>query len=81
MLESLMRQNKVIGLKQSRKAIVEGIADSVFIACDAEERVIAPIKELCRANGIKAVCEFTMIQLGEACGIEVGAAVVAVLKN
>ena len=80
MLSKLQSPNKVIGLKQSRKAIKEGLASTVFLARDAEERVTEPIIQLCREQGVEIVYADTMHALGEVCGIEVGAAVAVVLK-
>ncbi len=80
MLDSLNSAKKTIGIRQSQKAVEEGLVKVVFIARDAEERVIKNIKELCEKNLIEIVYVDTMKQLGKACGIEVGAAVACLLK-
>lgn len=80
MLEELKSSNKTIGLKQSLKAVEKAMAKQVFIAKDADERVVGKIKELCLKNNTPTVYVDTMKQLGKACGIEVGAAVVCLLK-
>jgi len=69
---------KVIGAKQTRRAVAAGEALTVYIAADAEARVIAPIRELCTQYGVTVAEVETMRELGKACGIEVGAAVAAV---
>ena len=74
-------QHKVIGFKQSKKAIQEQQASCVFLAQDVEERLADPIRQLCRQNGVEVVPVATMQQLGQACGIDVGAAVAAVLRE
>jgi large subunit ribosomal protein L7A len=53
----------------------------IFIAKDAEERVISPIKDIAIKKGLTIEYVDTMTQLGKASGINVGAAVVCVLKN
>ena len=65
MLTELASREKVIGVKQSARAIRDGRAQRVFLACDADELVLEPIRSA---------------QLGRACGIAVGAAVVTVLN-
>ena len=79
MLSELSSQEKVIGVKQSRKAIRDGRAKRVFLACDADPAITGPVAESCAAAGIPVEEGHTMAQLGQACRITVGAAVVAVL--
>ncbi|MDR0670683.1 MAG: ribosomal L7Ae/L30e/S12e/Gadd45 family protein [Oscillospiraceae bacterium] len=68
-----------MGLKQTRKALIDGAAKSVFVARDAEARVRQPMLALCEETGVPVFWADTMAELGCACGIEVGAAVAAVL--
>ena len=79
MLSDLKSLKKVIGAKQTKRAITSGEAREVYIARDAEARVIAPLRELCAERGVTVVEVDTMRELGTACGIEVGAAIAAVL--
>jgi len=79
-LESIKSSKKTIGIRQSMKAVENGLADVVYIAKDADEKVVRGIKELCNTNSIEIVYIDTMKQLGKACGIEVGAAVACILK-
>jgi large subunit ribosomal protein L7A len=78
-IPELASQDKVIGLKQSRKAIREGRAKRVYLANDADPALIAPVADSCSEAGIPVVDAHTMAQLGQACRITVGASVVAVL--
>ncbi len=80
MLESLKNSKKTIGVRQSQKAVEEGTVRTVFIARDAEEKVVRNIKEICTRNMIEIIYVDSMKQLGKACGIEVGAAVACLLK-
>ena len=77
MSEALTAKKKVVGLKQTRRAVSAGQAVKVYLACDAEERLISPLLENCRNAGIPVEAEWTMERLGKACGIEVGAAAAA----
>ena len=79
MITELASQEKVIGVKQSRKAVREGRAKRVYLACDADPAITEPVAESCRWAGIPVEAEHTMAQLGRACRITVGASVVAVL--
>ena len=79
MLTELASQEKVIGVKQSRKAIREGRAKRVFLACDADPAITDPVAESCEETGIPVESGYTMAQLGHACCITVGASVVAIL--
>ena len=80
MLSELHTAHKVIGVKQSKKAIRDGKAAEVFVALDAEKRVVGPIYELCNEMDAKLTEITTMTELGDAAGIDVGAAVVTVLR-
>jgi len=66
-------------MKQSLKAVESLKAKQVFIAKDADEHVVARIKELCIKNNIPIVYVDTMKQLGKACNIDVGASVACLL--
>ncbi|HHX18216.1 MAG TPA: 50S ribosomal protein L7ae-like protein [Clostridium sp.] len=79
-MEEFKNINKTVGLKQSLKAIQKGIVDKVYIANDAEERVVSKIINLCTEKNIPIVYADSMKQLGKACGIDVGAAVVSIVK-
>jgi large subunit ribosomal protein L7A len=80
-LTELASSNKVVGVKQSRKAIREGRAAKVFLATDADPAVTSPVEEACQEQGIPTEQSYGMTQLGKACRITVGAAVVVLLKE
>ena len=81
MLSELHTAHKVIGVKQSKKAIRDGAAAEVYVALDAEKRVVGPVYELCSESGTKVTEITTMAELGDAVGIDVGASVVTVLRD
>ena len=72
-------EKRVVGVKQSRKAIREGRARRVYLAGDADPAITEPVRAECAAAGIPVEREQTMAQLGRACGIAVGASVAAEL--
>ena len=80
MLDELKGARKVVGVKQSEKAVSAGVAKIVYVAKDAHERVTAPFMKLCRDYDVEIVLVESMAELGHACSIDVSAAVVAVLK-
>ena len=81
MLEELSSKDKVVGLKQVQRAVSAGRAGWVFLACDADPRLTEPVEALCQAAGIAVVTDYTMAQLGRACGIDVGTAAAALLAK
>jgi len=80
MLEELKNLNKVIGLKQVAKAINEESVKALYIAEDAEAKVIEKIKLAAKEKNIETIYVESMKKLGKACGIDVGAATAATLK-
>ncbi len=80
MLDNLRFKKKIVGIKQSLRALEEGIAVQVILAKDADPRVLGKIKELCNKNNIEIIYADNMKLLGKACGIDVGAASVVILE-
>ena len=80
MLKELRTKEKVTGVKQSGRAIRSGAARQVFLAYDADPALTAPLLELCRQQGVPAAIRYSMEELGQAAGIQVGATVVALLE-
>ncbi|WP_371755567.1 ribosomal L7Ae/L30e/S12e/Gadd45 family protein [Ferviditalea candida] len=80
--EKVLRDGKVIiGTKQTTKVIEQGKAAEVYVAKDADPRITLKIVNLCKKMGVKVVYVDTMKQLGKACGIEVGAAMAAIVNE
>lgn len=71
---------KVIGVKQSIKAIAKDAAAKVYLADDADSRLILPLQQACQNQNVPVVGGFSMEELGTACGIDVGAAAITILK-
>lgn len=81
-LEALrLARCRTVGLRQTMKAVQKGLAQTVFVAGDADERIMKELLGACRAGGITVVEAPSMVALGKVCGIEVGAATAAVVKE
>ena len=82
MTVELLKQatKRVVGNKQTAKAIQKGTAKTVYIA-DADVRVVQPLLDACAEARVNVEKVATMQELGKACGIHVGAATAAILKG
>jgi len=72
---------KVIGVKQTLKSMQNGQGKIVYIAKDADTKLIEPVEKLAFSVSIQVEYIETMKELGRLCGIEVGAATVLILKE
>lgn len=72
--------SRVAGAKQVRRAIESGRVLRLYIAQDADPRLLQPLVQKCVDLRIPIEQVSTMRRLGEACGIAVGAAVAAAVK-
>lgn len=75
----LSREQVVVGAKQLRKALQAGRANRVYLARNADPAMTEPVEILCRQNNVEYAWVKSMTDLGHACGIEVGAAMAAVV--
>lgn len=80
MLDGLQSGKKVIGIKQSTRAVETGKAQCAYVADDSADSIRLPFLSLCKSNGVTVVNVDSMEQLGKACDIDVGSAVVVMLK-
>ena len=71
---------RVVGVKQTRRAIQEGRAIRVYLAADADPMITDPLAALCEAAAIPVEGGKTLRELGRAVGIAVGAAAVAEVR-
>ena len=78
--ELLAGHNFVVGAKQLKKALKNGIASRVFLATNADPALTEPIAQMCGNYDVEVVWVRSMTDLGHACGIEVGAAAAATLR-
>ena len=70
----------VAGFNQSGKCIRRGQAKRVYVAADAEDRMVSEVSNLCEDFGVILDTSKSKSELGALCGIEVDCAVCAFLK-
>ena len=75
------KRNKVAGVRAVSRAIAEGSAKKILVAKDAETKIITEVLLLAEEKGIEVVWVARMKELGEYCGISVGASCCAVLES
>ena len=73
--------NKVVGTKQTLKFLEQDKVEAVFLAEDAEARVLSPLIKLCKEKNVSCNYAGSMAELGRIAGIKVGSAAVAILKE
>ncbi|MCC2931760.1 MULTISPECIES: 50S ribosomal protein L7ae-like protein [Bacillus] len=69
----------IIGTKQTVKALKRGSVKEVVVAIDADPILTSSVITLAKDQGIAVSMVESMKKLGKACGIEVGAAAVAIM--
>lgn len=78
----LETENKVVGLKQTLRVLQQNKATRVFVASDIDDQVLRKIKAACLGKNVKLiVVRANQKELGRMCRIDVGAAVVALVRN
>lgn len=80
MLENLQHEKKIIGIKQTAKALKQDKVKTLYVAEDAEAHLIQQLIELAKGKDIDVIKVESMKKLGKACEIDVGAAAAAALK-
>ncbi|WP_040203226.1 50S ribosomal protein L7ae-like protein [Neobacillus jeddahensis] len=79
--EKVLQAHKfVIGTKQTVKALREGNVIELVVADDAEQKVTAKVVEEALMVNVPILHVDSMKKLGKACGIDVGAATVAIIR-
>ncbi|MBM7610203.1 50S ribosomal protein L7ae-like protein [Ureibacillus composti] len=68
----------IIGTKQAVKAMRAGQVTELFVALDADNWVTDQVVVLAKEIGVPVCLVESKKELGKACGIQVGAAVVAI---
>jgi large subunit ribosomal protein L7A len=80
--EKVLQASKLsIGTKQTLRSVESGKAAEVYVAKDADPRITMRIINHCKKTGVKVNYVDSMKQLGKACGIEVGAAMAAIVNE
>lgn len=81
MIQELSGSNKVVGAKQAKRALRDGRAVRLFMAMDADPRLLQPLVQEAVNRQVPVSQVPTMKELGLACGIAVGAAVAVLTKE
>lgn len=81
MISELSGSNKVVGAKQAKRALRDGRAVRLYIAVDADPRLLQPLVQEAVNRQVPVSQVPTMKELGLACGIAVGAAVAVLTKE
>jgi large subunit ribosomal protein L7A len=68
----------IVGTKQTVRAIKSEAVSDIIVAMDADPRLTSKIVLLANETNIPVTYVDSMKKLGKACGIKVGAAVVAI---
>ena len=77
LIEHLRSGKKVVGANQCARAVRDGLAREVFLAL----ALTAPLAQQCLRQSIPVVTRYTKEELGRAAGIQVSAAVIALLEK
>ena len=78
-LAEVTRHKMVVGAKQMKKALSSGRATWVILAENADPAITEPLEQLCQQYHISCAWVPNMLDLGKACGIEVGTAAAAAI--
>ena len=74
------RKDRVAGVRSTARAVEAGVAVKVWVARGAEERVTRRLVVLCKEKGVEVCFVDSMRELGESCGLRVGASCCAELR-
>lgn len=80
MLSNLKDRNKVIGTKQAKRFLIKDEVEILYIAEDADKNIVDDLLKESNGKSVEIIFIKSMRELGEACGIDVKAATVAILK-
>ena len=81
MIQELSGPNKVVGAKQAKRALRDGRAARLYIAVDADPRLLQPLVQEAVNRQVPVAQVPSMKELGVSCGIAVGAAVAVLTKE
>lgn len=75
----LQDANVIIGTKQTVRTLKSGHVKEVFVAQDADPKITDNIIQTAKELDVPVTKVESMKKLGKACGIDVGAAAVAII--
>ena len=71
---------RIVGLKQVLKGLHRDMFSKIYIASDVDEVIRQKVIAACLLKGTGYQDDLSMLELGKACEIDVGAATAGVLK-
>lgn len=80
MLSQSSKDKLIIGLKQTKKALLSGNAKELYIARDCDPIISEPLMDTANNMGVQVFFISTMKELGSMCSINVGASCAVVIK-
>lgn len=80
-INNIIEGKKIVGAKQTLKAIKNENAKSVYVAKDAEPRITKSVIDACKEYDVEVIYIDSMQRLGHMCSIDVGAAIACSLKK
>lgn len=80
-LRTLSDHRILVGTKQLKKALKRETVECVLLAQDADPALTEELERLSLQQGVSCLWVGKMSDLGRACGIDVGAAAVAILPR
>lgn len=81
MQELKASHKRIVGLKQTVKAVKNGTAKKVYIAEDADNFIRESVIDACSGKNLQIIYISNMKELGNACGIDIGASTAAILED
>lgn len=81
MIPELSGSGKVVGAKQVKRALRAGRALRLYVAMDADPRLLQPLVQEAVNRQVPVSQVSSMKELGVSCGIAVGAAVAVLTKE
>ena len=80
MSNDIGRNKKVVGTKETLKAIKKNQAYKVFLAADIDEELFEKIDKVIKKSNIPVEYIDSKLKLGRVCGVDVATASAALLK-
>ncbi|HWR62736.1 MAG TPA: ribosomal L7Ae/L30e/S12e/Gadd45 family protein [Clostridia bacterium] len=81
MQELKASHKRIVGLKQTVKAVKNGTAKNVYLAEDADAFIKQSVIDACSDTKLQIIYVKSMKDLGDACGIDIGASTAAIIKD
>lgn len=76
----MLDKKPIVGFKQVLRAVKDGKAEKVYLSDDCESKISNPIERAASEMNVQIIYIPTMKELGEMCGIDVGASCAVEIK-